>query len=152
MALGQRGDCGHCSREIRVTRGKKKKEKKENLESQWGKRDVKPLFNWAGRKSRPVRAITGVQLTLSGDVSHRVHTPALLEALPGSASHHYFKAHLLQHHSQPTPIQNGQKEKQSNRHILCLLLCPVADKNSQGGDCSGPLLWKRCRMMFLWHE
>lgn len=45
--LGERGDCGHHSREIKVVRGRNVwlEKKTENLESQWGKRDIKPLSN-----------------------------------------------------------------------------------------------------------
>ena len=47
VATGQRGDCGHYSREIRVMRERNVcfEKKGENLESQWGKRDIKLLSN-----------------------------------------------------------------------------------------------------------
>lgn len=127
VATGQRGDCGHYSREIRVMRERNVcfEKKRENLESQWGKRDIKLLSNWIGRKSRPVKAITAVKLKLSGDVSHHVHIVVLLEAFKRSASHRYSKTHLLLY---PPPTHSNHKmtgkEKQTNNHAsLFALVC-----------------------------
>lgn len=90
----------------------------ENLESQWGKRDIKPHSNWIGIKSRPVRAITAVKLKLSGTVSHCVHTLVLLEAFKGGANHCYLKTQPLLY-PPPTHSNHQMIEKMYNNYTLC---------------------------------
>lgn len=122
----------------------------ENLESQWGKRDIKPHSNWIGIKSRPVRAITAVKLKLSGTVSHCVHTLVLLEAFKGGANHCYLKTQPLLY-PPPTHSNHQMIEKMYNNYTT-LHICPVAVRQGPEGDCSGSLLWKRCRTKLLWHD
>lgn len=99
------------------------RKKRENLESQWSKRDAKPLSNWTGRKSKPVKAITAVKLKLSGTVSHSVHMLVLLEAFKGGANHLYLKIQPLHcpPQAQPPQPQHDLKKKKS-RHSVCTLV------------------------------
>lgn len=98
---------------------------RENLESQWSKRDIKPLSKWIGTKLRPVKAITAVKLNLSGTVSHCVHMLVLLEAFRGGVKHCYLKIQLLLY---PPPAYSKHNMTKNPIVLLYLHFSPAAVK------------------------